>query len=416
MFGKIFLIIRNRFNTFIEDRNDFNESFGFVEQLAEKSFITISKNCVEYRSQQKSWSRIFLVLMAKLASILTMLRFCVSMLYNKQSVREYLFEFSNMIGPFPLTQMAFVTMVGSIIAVGMTIAYQELTKTFYLLDVFYLIKTSQIQYPLNTNNSRKLNIKSYFIARYLMKISVNLLVSLFSLIYLFLSLVFYLTLEEKFYSFIRLLLINILWAIHMVQSFAIIWIGFTIWYMASNYLKYKYREINDKIELSLKYKNINLLMTAIKEHNYVEILTKRWNHFFRVMTFIIYYMATIAYQLSLYMTHHKDTGVIGRTFAMILFMTCFSAMILMNAMSAGVISSAHKSYSRIHPILNKRMSFRQRWKILSFIEKLSGPPIGFYCYDLFPMNSYEFYQYLSIAGCNSGVGKGGGYSQNTPPP
>ena len=46
------------------------------------------------------------------------------------------------------------------------------------------------------------------------------------------------------------------------------------------------------------------------------------------------------------------------------------------------------------------MSIKQRLKLLSFIEKLSGREIGFYCYDLFPMNNYEFYQYLYICGSN----------------
>ena len=34
--------------------------------------------------------------------------------------------------------------------------------------------------------------------------------------------------------------------------------------------------------------------------------------------------------------------------------------------------------------------------LLTFI----GPAIGYYCLDLFPMNSYEFYQFLAIA-CNN---------------
>ena len=45
-------------------------------------------------------------------------------------------------------------------------------------------------------------------------------------------------------------------------------------------------------------------------------------------------------------------------------------------------------------LIKNRLTFRQRWKLLAFIEKLSGRPIGFYCYDLFPMNNYEFYKCL----------------------
>ena len=32
---------------------------------------------------------------------------------------------------------------------------------------------------------------------------------------------------------------------------------------------------------------------------------------------------------------------------------------------------------------------------MAFIEKLDGPEIGFYCWVLFPMNSYMFYKYVA---------------------
>ena len=154
--------------------------------------------------------------------------------------------------------------------------------------------------------------------------------------------------------------------------------------------------------MSLKYSNINLLMYSIKEHNYVEILTKRFNVFFRMITFVIYYIATIGFQLILFISHHKNSNFLGKTITGFIFFSCFWAVLSMNLMSTGVIRSAHKSYPKLYKMISKgiRMSFRQRWKLLSFIEKLSGPPIGFYCYDLFPMDSYEFYQYVCIAGCN----------------
>jgi hypothetical protein len=37
-----------------------------------------------------------------------------------------------------------------------------------------------------------------------------------------------------------------------------------------------------------------------------------------------------------------------------------------------------------------------RLKITSFIEKLCGPVIGYYCYNLFAFTNYEFYEYVSF--------------------
>ena len=71
----------------------------------------------------------------------------------------------------------------------------------------------------------------------------------------------------------------------------------------------------------------------------------------------------------------------------------------MNISCNQICTRAHKSYSRLFLIIvdeNIRMSFKQRLKLWSFMEKLSGPQIGFYCYDLFAMNSNRFYHYLCI--------------------
>ena len=45
-------------------------------------------------------------------------------------------------------------------------------------------------------------------------------------------------------------------------------VGATAWVFSTLYLKYKFIEINEKIELSLKQSNINLLMYAINEHEF----------------------------------------------------------------------------------------------------------------------------------------------------
>ena len=201
-------------------------------------------------------------------------------------------------------------------------------------------------------------------------------------------------------SFIFFTFISVVFSI---QCFGYVWVGFTMWFMSTLYLKYKFNEINDKIELSLKHSNINLLMNTIHEHNYVEIMTKKFNHFFRMITFIIYYIATIGFQIFLVAAHHKDSTALGRFFTAFIFGSCFWAIVLMNVMSTSVCSASKGPYHKLYSFFKKNelhMRFRQRWKLLSFVEKLSGPEIGYYCYDLFPMNNWEFYQYLYIAGSN----------------
>jgi hypothetical protein len=39
---------------------------------------------------------------------------------------------------------------------------------------------------------------------------------------------------------------------------------------------------------------------------------------------------------------------------------------------------------------------QHRLKISAFIEKLCGPVIGYYCYDLFAFTNYEFYAFVAF--------------------
>ena len=401
MLSKIKQILKNKFNDFIEDKTDFNTCLQSIEKFAKNNYITIATDAYDYTSGHKSKTRIFCVIILRIALILNTLRAVSLALIKKESVRSYLIDLTSMAGDRVLYTSGLTSLSAAIVAIGMTTLYQELTNTLYIYMFGYLYNNNLLKYPLNSKNRRKFHIKSSFIAGYLMRTAFYVLVSFFSGMHLIYSIVYYSTLEEKMYSFISLIICNILSLIFLIQCFGIVWLGFTIWF--TYYLKYKFNEINHKIELSLKYSNIKLLLYAMKEHNYVEILTKKCNHFFRMITFIIYYIATIGFQLLLYCSHHKESTLIGRITSGYDFLTCFWAVLLMNVMSTGVIGSAHKSYSTLFSIITNnrfRMRFRQRWKLLSFMEKLSGPEIGFYCYDLFPMNSYEFYEYIYIAGSN----------------
>ena len=202
--------------------------------------------------------------------------------------------------------------------------------------------------------------------------------------------------RKSYFLFINIIIAFIITTISLMQVFSVIWFGFTLWYGWTLYLKLKFNEIYNKITFiitkSNKYKN-RLIINTIIEHNFCEILTKQLNHFFRCITFIIIYILIPACQIALYGIHHKDTTFYGRIFCSIIVITCFVAIILMNVMSTWISSSARKPIPILYSYLIKsknKIPFNTRLKILSFIEHLSGPDIGFYCYDMFAMNSINY--------------------------
>ena len=391
------------YNSYVNSLTDFNRAFKKIDDFNTANYLMVHRDYVHYATGTRETPRVIVVLITRIAILINMLRFYLLILLRDNSSKIYLMDLSEQLGHQVLNASSVGTVSLAILAIGMTLSYQELTQTATVLDVFDEIKHGRIRHPLKPVNYRKYCIKVNLVTDFVFK-ECNLFMVLFCVLVNFvLSLILLINHEFDFYLLASFVFFNVIMVIFSIQCFGYVWTGFILWFMSTLYLKYKFIEINEKIELSLKHSNINLLMNAIEEHNYVEIQTKKCNHFFRMITFIIYYIATIGFQIMFYGIHNKDSTPFGRVSCATIFFTCFWAVVFMNIMSTWIISAAHKPYYKLYSILQNRgicMRFRHHWKILSFVEKLSGRPIGYYCYDLFPMNNWEFFQYLCISASN----------------
>ncbi len=111
----------------------------------------------------------------------------------------------------------------------------------------------------------------------------------------------------------------------------------------------------------------------------------------------------IAIELLLLNIYQADTTVFGRIIFGYISLIIILALLYILKLITRLNNSVHKSYSTLFSLLSNksiRMSIKQRMKILSFTEKLSGPHIGFYCLDLFPLNNFEVFQAIYIAVSN----------------
>jgi hypothetical protein len=51
-------------------------------------------------------------------------------------------------------------------------------------------------------------------------------------------------------------------------------------------------------------------------------------------------------------------------------------------------------------IIRRKSTIKQKLKTSAFIEKLCGASIGFYCYNLFPFNTFELFKFLVFVSSN----------------
>jgi len=70
-------------------------------------------------------------------------------------------------------------------------------------------------------------------------------------------------------------------------------------------------------------------------------------------------------------------------------------LFIVNTLLSIIVSESHNCQPFLYSLIaRKRLSLKIKFKILSLIERLSGPVIGIYCYQLFPFTNYEFYLFL----------------------
>ena len=265
------------------------------------------------------------------------------------------------------------------------------------------MKYKQIKYPLNRNNLRKFSIGLKFFSNF-SKYSIILTSITLTIIATVISTLSYQNnyMNYNFIIFILYIFINIITIFHMC---GILWFGFSLWFGFAYYLKLKFNECNDRIvkciQLNKIKASLSLLRLSINEHAYLNKMTNLTNRFFCWMTFIIYFIGIPNIQLFICLLFSKRVYLLisFKIFVITGGICIVLLLVSMNMMSTWIISAAHKPYKILYSFISRRYSsilLRDRIKINEFIEHLCGPKIGFYCYNLFPMNSFEFFQLMSL--------------------
>ena len=81
----------------------------------------------------------------------------------------------------------------------------------------------------------------------------------------------------------------------------------------------------------------------------------------------------------------------------LLFILVYTLIFGLIFLNSQITRSAHSTRKYFYGYLNSTsLPIKRRMKIMAFMEKLCGPDIGFYCWDWFPLNFFEFYQYCAF--------------------
>ncbi len=267
--------------------------------------------------------------------------------------------------------------------------------------IFQLYSTNHFHYGLSDRYYRKFCLKSRFMSKYFLGPFFRTIIFGLTLLYIGLTIMAYFDSDFEF-SITIATLNTIVMLLFFNHCFAIVCVGFVIFYIVSLHLKYSFRQTKDMMKQNLRYENSVLIMDKIHKHDYYSKLTLDWNQYFKYILFVGYFLSPLTLNILLHLALF-EVIIYLRIFYGLLVFCLYFAILIVKYICTSLSSSAHDFTSDLYAFLsNKRIIIpvEHRLKISAFVEKLCGSVIGYYCYDFFPLTSYAFYEYILMVSAN----------------
>jgi hypothetical protein len=265
--------------------------------------------------------------------------------------------------------------------------------------IIQMYSSNRKQYGLENRFYFKFCLKSNFMAKYFLGPFFRLAVFSITIIYVGLIVKAYIDSDFKF-PIITSILSSILLFIWLDHCFAVVWVGVVVFYIITLHLKYNFRQIKNEMKQILRSGKSIPVINEIHKHTHYSELTLKFNKVFKYVLAMVYMLITPLHNIAVYMSL-SETNTLFRLLYLIGLTILSTILFTVNYMSSSLSSSAHDFTSDLYTFLvSKRIPVQHKLKISSFIEKLCGPVIGYYCYELFPFTNYEFYQYVSFVFTN----------------
>jgi hypothetical protein len=378
--------------------NDNKDDFGYftIEKFAVWNNIIFTPSIEEYSKGNRPLKRQLLTYAYCILLWIFEIKFAIIALINKPWIYTLLSDPFYILGQNHIPVIMYGLMILPAIVTQQILITFEKNMKFEWFSLLQRMKNNHNIYKLNDKYYGKFSRNSKFIVKIILGPIFIVGVLLNVIPFTYLSLKAYFDSQMNFSSIILIInyvLLTICW-FHCSTIFAIS-VVMNFWTVL--YLKYHFQQIRETIQHCVKTGNSTLLIDAIHEHNYFTELTEKLNEMMCVFFGLVYICDTPAINIILYLTIYCENLYLRSFYALFLA----QAVILLFAftfITSRISVFAHNVSSDIHKFLSRKRTTRiqliNKLKISAFIEKLYGTYIGYYCFDLFPFTTFEFYQYM----------------------
>ena len=384
---------------FVDDNSDINEFVDNALKFASDYRFLLHKNAEEYEQKRIGRGRLVTCLLVIACYLVTLVRLTwFSIVHNKDSSGLIAFTFEllltgnneniNSISKIFASYGVLQFLSGLLIWQFKEFQYKN-TALEFLLNF-----QKQNIVPLNYRNSRKVG----FIMTMMSKVFLNR-----PLLHTFMFLTFIYWLIASIISYYiypgeNYIWSEFIWNILLLPCIISIWSYIPFFYCVIAfellYLRYKMKEIVDRFGLYTNFQHISHVQ-LISEHNTICKYIADINKFGSLVIFGLYYMIQPTYIMAMIIAESEE---VEPFFKLIFFsgtLIIFTIILLVTRYVSRISELSRQPLNILFRFMSEnRLTLEERLKTMTYIDRLMGPDIGFYCLDLFPIDSYEFYLFV----------------------
>ena len=364
-----------------------------------KHYVTISRTVEEYENDELSKRRVIIASVYRFCCLVTTLRYLLPSIFHTETMISIMSDPNYLLSKPRIMSLCVSTAGFVIFSYGMLVQVNEVKHKWHLLTFLYDWKHCRLM-ALNAKHKKKLGISINLMFKFFYQ-QFWPLVLFTQVVFSGATIVAYFDHKYDFYV-ISMVFFNTCFGIFCLNLYCFTLGGFVAWSVPFFYFKYKFREISGQIQGCVKWSDLSakLRYSALKkyihQHNTLSEQVEAIDRVFKFLILLLYYAASPSFMAFLYLSHAKDTNLMLRLIAIFYIAIVFSIILVLNLIASQISGSARQPLKYLFRYLIQcDLTINDRLKIMQFVEKLSGPDIGFHVWNLFSMNNYTYYQYIA---------------------
>jgi hypothetical protein len=242
-----------------------------VTKFTGQYYITLSTSLAMYEKREIPKKRIIMATIFRLCSLITALRYTMSALINTDWMSMVMSDGNDLITHKGLFSMALALGAYVIFFIAVVLQINEMKYNFTLMDFLIKWKNKSVL-PLSVRNTKKLTVIINTMTKLLMKQAFWPLVILWNSLAAYPTIMTYLEPNSNF-MIVSIIFFQACFLVFSLQYFCIVCAGFVNWSLSFFYLIFKFKEIHQDIQLSIKQNNFKRLSQAINDHHHIVIQT-----------------------------------------------------------------------------------------------------------------------------------------------